>query len=151
MIRITRGVIRTKTGMSRIGRFVVGDLLGVLQGAVVAEVGGGAGGPEGVAAGPVRQPGSPGPPLDHVEGVAAGERLARELAGLTCSGVGSLGKGNDRFLDDGQGRDGMSNLDNPETGPNHLNRSSSGTGSRLVMGLIFSLSCHHYQITSIYL
>ncbi len=68
-------------------RFMCGDLLGVLDGAAVFQVGGDAGGPEGMAACCVGQPGGLGTAFHHVEGVTSSEGLAGELAGFSGGGA----------------------------------------------------------------
>jgi hypothetical protein len=60
--------------LSRFWRFVVGDLLGVLDGAAVLEVGGNAGGPEGMIANVSGQADCLGTPFDHPPGVDAVHR-----------------------------------------------------------------------------
>lgn len=64
-----------------------GDLLGLLDGSAVFEVGGDAGGPEGVVADAGGEAGGDGPALDHVEGVATAERKAGDEAGLARDGA----------------------------------------------------------------
>jgi hypothetical protein len=61
-----------------LGRFVVGDGLGVFDGPAVLQVGGNAGRPERVVADGVRQSSGPGPPLDHVEGVPGVNRAVSQ-------------------------------------------------------------------------
>jgi len=69
------------------GRFVRGNGLGVLDGAAVFQVGGDAGGAEGVAADAVdAHAAGQGAALDHPEHVGAGQALAGEGAGLAGGG-----------------------------------------------------------------
>src|SRR5436305_1715456 len=56
-----------------LGALVGRNLLGLLDGPARFEVGGDAGGPEGVAADPLGEPGCDGPPLYHSQGVVPPE------------------------------------------------------------------------------
>ena len=60
---------------------VVGDVLGGFQGAVVAEVGGDAGGPEGVVADAGQDAGGFGAPLNHAVGVLLPQGIGGGQAG----------------------------------------------------------------------
>ena len=65
---------------------VVGDVLGGLEGAVVVEVGGDAGGPEGVVADAGLDAGGFGAPLNHAVGVLLPQGIGGELAGAAGRG-----------------------------------------------------------------
>src|SRR5215472_4556445 len=64
------------------GRLMRGDLLGVLQGATILQIRGNSGRAKSMTAGGVGQCSSLGPPLDHVEHVAARHRIGSQLVAL---------------------------------------------------------------------
>ena len=68
------------------GRLVVGDVLRRFQGAVVLEVGGNAGGPEGVVADEGLDAGGFGAPLNHAVGVLLPQGLGGELSSAAGGG-----------------------------------------------------------------
>ena len=61
-------VISPVVELGRLRRFVVGHLLGLFQRPSVEQVVRDPGGPEAVTANRGKNPGLPGPPLDHLEG-----------------------------------------------------------------------------------
>ncbi len=71
---IERGLIaRSILELGCLRALIAGDGLGILDGGPVRQVGGDAGGPEGMAASPGRECSGDRSSLDHVEGVVAAE------------------------------------------------------------------------------